>query len=409
MAQKSLFIFAVSIGMGLFYLPPLRCVAQHPQIPYSPGPSFSFLLNTAFLDNEAKAKLDSIALDLAKNSDEIVIFVGCASSTERNAKFLSNVRPFYLREWILGKYGITASQILLRGCNQLIKVDKREGGKPNIFGGGPVTCYFASRNSIPSNDVLEAHDIEDRQRRTPTQASFAIAFNLFSIKPKATNAFQQIALDAQKNSSHGFVLSVSCDVRETICSEFQLHGERLTAVRQILIKAGIDSRRIADEFNDDGTASVKVLIVADRDEDVRLPSARSVAEDPPAIFLSDLLKSLQVTLPKTEYEGIRTAFKRCDTVSVLFYPQYLNLGWNQDKGTVRLLIGNLADPQFESRLQSLDVRKYLPYACLYGDTDGFPQFRAPPSGLALRRLSKITSIQNITPSSFVIDSSTVTA
>jgi len=49
------------------------------------------------------------------------------------------------------------------------------------------------------------------------------------------------------------------------------------------------------------------------------------------------------------------------SVAGLLYPPQLSVRWHQDKATDRVLVGSL-EQQFESRLQALDVRKYLPYA-----------------------------------------------
>ena len=70
---------------------------------------------------------------------------------------------------------------------------------------------------------------------------------------------------------------------------------------------------------------------------------------------------------------------------------------------MRLLTGELQDPQFQERLQALDVRKYLPSACMYDDVSAgaFPQ---PPPGILVKRLAQNSPIQNVNPSSFSIDS-----
>jgi len=117
---------------------------------------------------------------------------------------------------------------------------------------------------------------------------------------------------------------------------------------------------LADAHYDDGTSSVKISVVRDPNTNALLANPRSVAEDSAGNFLDDLLKSLQVTLPNEQYLKVRATFQSYSAVSFLFYPVRLDLGWNENRGTVRLLISSLPDDaELRQRAEILLQRKDL--------------------------------------------------
>jgi hypothetical protein len=65
------------------------------------------------VDNEAKACLDEVALNLQKNSDATLAIVGNAGSKERGSKGLASQRGVNAKAYLVGEKGIDASRIVV--------------------------------------------------------------------------------------------------------------------------------------------------------------------------------------------------------------------------------------------------------------------------------------------------------
>jgi len=63
------------------------------------------------VDNEAKACLDEIALNLQRNSDAKLAVAGNAASGERNSKKLATARAVNTKAYLVNEKGIDASRI----------------------------------------------------------------------------------------------------------------------------------------------------------------------------------------------------------------------------------------------------------------------------------------------------------
>ena len=349
--------------------------------------TMSFPHNVAYLNNDIKAFLDEIQSMLKSDSLKVVIIVGCSDRSERDGEMLSQVRSAAAGSFL--SQNLDPSRMLLRACDTP----------------GESSVYLGPANAIPSNRDLKTHDVNKAtfgSAHYDAPPDYTLRFRDGSASSKDESVFEQIAHDSQANITHGYVLSASCSFREDVCSEAKTISQRLSEVRRTLIQLGVDSRRIVDGWQADGTASVKVFI-KDINNDVRFVSARSISQDLPNKFLDERLKNLESTLPNEQFRALRDAFNECKSVAVVLYPSQLAIGWGQPKATVRVLVGKLEDPEFESRLQGLDVRKYLPYACLYGDTKKFPQFPEPPVGISVTRLKAFSGVRNVVVSSFVFD------
>lgn len=72
----------------------------------------------ARVDNEAKACLDDVALDMQKNSDAKLAIVGNAASKEKNAKKLASERAVNTKAYLVGEKGIDASRIIMYSGSQ---------------------------------------------------------------------------------------------------------------------------------------------------------------------------------------------------------------------------------------------------------------------------------------------------
>jgi outer membrane protein OmpA-like peptidoglycan-associated protein len=72
----------------------------------------------ARVDNEAKACLDDVALNMQKNSDAKLAIVGNAASKEKNAKKLASERAANTKAYLVGEKGIDASRITMYSGSQ---------------------------------------------------------------------------------------------------------------------------------------------------------------------------------------------------------------------------------------------------------------------------------------------------
>jgi hypothetical protein len=204
--------------------------------------------------------------------------------------------------------------------------------------GGIVSVFIAEGNGVPPSDTAGWHDIDDKEvvaEPGGTHPDYTVKFDSSSIQPKATAVYQQLPLDAQVNVTHGYVLSGSCSFEESACPELETVAGRLHAVHEGLVRAGVDSRRIVDVAHADGTASVKIFVVSDINNDVWFPGGKSIAEEQPSSFLGGLLNNMQSTLPDDQYRLLKASFDSCTNVAVIFYPARLDLSWAQGKGTER--------------------------------------------------------------------------
>ena len=72
----------------------------------------------ARVDNEAKACLDDVALNLQQQADATAVVVGEAASTERNADTLAAQRGVNTKDYLVKEKGIDASRITVRTGTQ---------------------------------------------------------------------------------------------------------------------------------------------------------------------------------------------------------------------------------------------------------------------------------------------------
>ena len=72
----------------------------------------------ARVDNEAKACLDEIALNLQRNSDAKIALVGNASNGEKGGKKLASERAVNTKAYLVSEKGIDASRITVYSGTQ---------------------------------------------------------------------------------------------------------------------------------------------------------------------------------------------------------------------------------------------------------------------------------------------------
>lgn len=141
--------------------------------PPPPAPKTETLCSISFtrdhrrptrVDNEAKACLDEVALNLQQNADATAVLVGNAPSNERHATSAAAQRAVNTKAYLVNEKGIDASRIEVRTGNagtesvQDYLVPSGANFENDVPGTSPVASTLKpSRNAYPHTRVTRRH------------------------------------------------------------------------------------------------------------------------------------------------------------------------------------------------------------------------------------------------------------
>ncbi len=112
----------------------------------------------ARVDNEAKACLDEVALNLQRTADARAVLVGSSGPAERNANTLKGERAINAKAYLVKEKGIDPSRIEVRTGN---------AGTPSVVN------YLVPSGATFDNDVPDTSPVEITARRRSTRPSRA--------------------------------------------------------------------------------------------------------------------------------------------------------------------------------------------------------------------------------------------
>jgi outer membrane protein OmpA-like peptidoglycan-associated protein len=226
--------------------------------PPPPAPKTKTLCSISFdrdkkrparVDNEAKACLDDVALNLQQQTDASAVVVGEAASTEKKADTLAAQRGVNTKDYLVKEKGIDPSRVQVRTGTQ---------------GNKEVENYLVPAGATFDNDVTGTTAVDENSVKAQARTAPARVDN------EAKACLDDVALNAQRASDASVVVVGNSAADETAAPRGKHHhaasanlaAQRAVNTKDYLVKEkGIDASRIQVRTGNAGAKEVENYLV----------------------------------------------------------------------------------------------------------------------------------------------------